>query len=89
MEEEEVTNPQVLVICDRPDTAVIQTGQPPAQMAAWLLDIAKGSDANTTVSTWIETEGMPLGTVIRVIDLTKTPLVLTMFTLSSQLVPHG
>jgi hypothetical protein len=43
---------QVLIIADR-SSAVIQPGQPPAQMAAWLMTVPNGSDALTTAKAFV------------------------------------
>lgn len=75
---------QVLLIANRSE-AVIQAGQPPAQMAAWLLDIpdAKGnSNALSVTAQFCTDNNFPIGTVARVIDLTVTPLVIQKFTLT-------
>jgi hypothetical protein len=77
------TSPQVLLIMDRP-SAVIQQGQPSAQMAAWLLDIPAGSDANATAAAFASEHGFPIGTVARVIDLSQATLQIRTFTLTSQ-----
>lgn len=58
---------QVLIVADR-SSAVIQPGQPPAQMAAWLMDVPAGSDALTVAKAFVKDQSFPLGTVVRVID---------------------
>lgn len=65
---------QVLVVADTPDrSAVIQAGQPPAQMGAWLLDIPEGSDARATAAAWVEAQTLPLGTIVRIVDISVDP----------------
>lgn len=60
---------QAILIADRTE-AVIQPGQPPAQMAAYLLDYdpATGS-ALQAAADFATTAGFPIGTVARVVDL--------------------
>jgi hypothetical protein len=84
---------QVLLIADRPE-AVIQTGQPPAQMAAYLLDIPDGEGALQVAADFAASQGFPVGTAARVIDLTADPLSMVVFTLTSSwtqtdIVPPG
>jgi hypothetical protein len=74
---------QVWLIADRP-SAVIQPDQPPAQQAAWLLDIPAGSTAAATAASFAADQGFPIGTVARVIDLSASPLTIQTFVLSSQ-----
>ncbi len=74
---------QVLLVADRP-SAVIQPGQPPAQMAAWLLDIPEGSTAIEIAGAFASQHGFPLGTVARVIDLGATPITVATYRLDSQ-----
>jgi len=80
------TSPKVWLIADRP-VAVVQAGQPPAQQAAWLLDIPSGSTATATAAAFAADAGFPIGTVARVIDLSVSPLAISTFTLNSQWVP--
>jgi hypothetical protein len=61
---------QVLLIMDRP-SAVIQQGQPPAQMAAWLLDVPADGTALGVAAAFASANQFPLGTIARVIDLSK------------------
>lgn len=81
---------QVLLIADRSE-AVIQAGQPSAQMGAWLLDIPDGSDATATAANFAGSQAFPIGTTARVIDLAdpSQPLsaVMAKYRLSSQWVP--
>lgn len=75
---------QVLLIADRSE-AVIQEGQPSAQMAAWLLSIpdTKGnSNALAVAAQFCTDNSFPIGTTARVIDLTVNPLVIQTFTLT-------
>jgi hypothetical protein len=72
-----------LVIADRPE-AVIQQGQPPAQMAAWLLDIPDGQNAVQAAAAWVQTQNMPIGTIARVIDVTAAGAAMATFRLDSQ-----
>lgn len=75
---------QVLLIADRPE-AVIQPGQPAAQMAAWLLDIPQDSTAAATAAAFADSHGFPIGTIARIIDLTNpASLTIAVFQLSSQ-----
>jgi hypothetical protein len=77
------TSAKVWLIADRP-TAVIQVGQPPAQQAAWLLDIPSGSTAAATAAAFASNAGFPIGTVANIIDLSVSPLTIATFTLNSQ-----
>lgn len=80
------TKPQVLLVADRPDSAVIQPGQPPATMGAWLLDIPDGSNALDTAAAFvanIRATAVSLGTVVRVIDLSANPITVRIFRLDS------
>lgn len=74
---------QVMLVADRP-SAVIQQGQPPAQMSAWLLDIPEGSTATATAAAFANDHGFPIGTVARIIDLSVTPIVMSAYRLDSQ-----
>lgn len=62
---------QVLLIADRSD-AVIQPGQPSAQMGAWILNIPDGSNALETAAAYADAQNFPSNTIARVIDLTTT-----------------
>lgn len=73
--------PQVLLVADR-SAAVIQPGQPATQMAAWLLDIPTGSTAADTAAEFAGAQGLPIGTVCRVIDLTD-PTIMSIYSLDS------
>jgi hypothetical protein len=71
---------QVLMVCDR-TTAVIQPGQPPAQMGAWLLDVPDGGDPLAVAAAFADSVGFPIGTTARVIvDLSGVQI----FKLTSQ-----
>jgi hypothetical protein len=74
---------QVWLIADRP-SAVIQTGQPPAQQAAWLLDVPAGKSALQTAADFAGSQGFPSGTVARVVDLAASPITIQTFQLQSQ-----
>lgn len=72
----------VLLIADTPDrTQVQQPGQPPSQMAAWILDVATGTDPLQAANTWASTQGFQTGTTMRVI---VNPQAIQTFTLQSQ-----
>lgn len=73
---------QVWLIADRPE-AVIQSGQPPAQQAAWLLDIPAGSNALNTAAVFASSQGFPSDTVARVIDLSVSPITISTFKLTA------
>jgi hypothetical protein len=77
---------EVLLIADRTDqsSAVIQDGQPPAQMGAWLIPVAKGEDPVAVAETFATSAGMSAGMLCRVIvdpDFQS-------FDLATKLVPH-
>lgn len=74
---------KVWLIANRP-TAVIQPGQPPAQQAAWELDVPDGKSATQTAADFAGQQGFPIGTVARVIDLTVDPITMQSYQLSSQ-----
>lgn len=78
---------QVWVIADRPE-AVIQPGQPAAQQAAWLLDVPAGQTANQTASDFVDSQGFPIGTIVRSIDVAANPNAVKTFKLASQWVPQ-
>lgn len=78
---------QVWLIADRPE-AVIQPGQPPAQQAAWLLDVPAGKTPAQTCEDFAETQGFPMGTIASMIDLAKNPNAVESYRLSSQWVPQ-
>ena len=75
-----------LLVADRPE-AVIQAGQPSAQMAAWVLpyDPDKGGSALQAAADFAKLHGFPMLTVARIIDL-ATASVQT-FQLQSNWVP--
>ena len=76
------SEPRVLLIADRSE-AVIQPGQPPAQMAAWFLDIPDGSDAATVAAEFVGEQGFPIGTVCRIVDLSDDSSVMETYKLDS------
>lgn len=63
---------KVLLIADTPDqTAVVQAGQPPTHMGAWLIDVPVGTDPLKAATDWVATQTFQVGTVMRVLtDLT-------------------
>lgn len=73
----------VLLVMDRSDSAVVQAGQPSAQMGAWLLPIADGSSANQTAADFAASNSVPVGTIARVVDLSVTPITIAAFRLDS------
>ena len=75
---------QAWLIATRGDTAVIQEGQPPAQQAAWLLDIPDGSTADDACVAFLTASAFPVGTVCQVIDLTTDPLTVQTNVLTAQ-----
>ena len=76
---------QVLLVADRSE-AVIQPGQPPAQMGAWLLDIPDGSNAANTADQFANDQGFPIGTIARFVDV-SSPGVMETYQLNSTWVP--
>jgi hypothetical protein len=78
---------QVLLLADRSE-AVIQPGQPSAQMGAWLLDIPDGSTADAEAAAFATTQNFPIGTVARVIDLSANPSIMQEFTLQASWVQN-
>lgn len=81
---------QVLLVADRSE-AVIQVGQPPAQLGAWLLDIPPDWNALETASDFAGKQGFPIGTTARVIDLSNPAetvgAAMSVWRLDSQWVP--
>lgn len=66
---------QALLVADKADqSVVVQQGQPPAQMGAWLLDYdpASGGSALSAAANFASTHGFPVGTTARVVDLATT-----------------
>lgn len=74
------------LIADR-SSAVIQEGQPPAQQAAWLLDIPEGENGTQVAADFAASQGFPIGTVARVIDLNVEVIGIQTYQLSSQWLP--
>lgn len=74
---------QVWLIADR-SSAVIQEGQPPAQQAAWLLDVADDQSAEDACIAFLTASGFPVGTVCQMIDLAQDPLSIQTYALTAQ-----
>lgn len=69
---------QALLVADKTDqSVVIQEGQPPAQMGAWLLiyDPDAGQSALSVAADFAAQHGFPVGTVARVVDLATTTVL--------------
>lgn len=73
---------QVLLIADTPNaTTVVQAGQPPTHMGAWMIDVPTGATPLQAAKDWVGQQSFPLGTVVHVLtDLTP----LQTFTLATQ-----
>jgi hypothetical protein len=72
-----------LLVVDRTE-AVIQQGQPTAVMGAWIIPIPDGQTAEQAASEFATTQGFPVGSTARVIDLSKVTVGLSVWTLTSQ-----